>query len=102
MSEGKASAVVHELSELVWLVLAELLDLNLLLLFLDVGVLLSLGSTWKSLPWERSFQEVQEHMANGLKIISSGLLISDMSVDTSVSGCSSKVLAVSERDVLSI
>ena len=42
LSKGEASAVVHELSELFWLVLAKLLDGDLLLLFLDVGVLLLL------------------------------------------------------------
>ena len=71
LSKGEASAIVHEFCKLVRLVLAKLLDFDLLLLFLDVGVLLSLGSTRKTLPWERSFQEIQEHMTDGLKIISS-------------------------------
>ena len=53
LGEGKASAVVHEFGELVWLVLAKLFDLDLLLLFLDVGIFFSLGSSWKSLPWKR-------------------------------------------------
>jgi len=37
---------VHELLELFWLVSAELIDGYLLLLLLDVGILLSLGSSW--------------------------------------------------------
>ena len=102
LSKREASAIVHEFCKLIGLVLAKLLDFDLLLLFLDVGVLLSLGSTWKTLPWERSFQEIQEHMADGLKIISSGLLISDMSVDTGISGCSSEILTISERNVLTV
>lgn len=52
LGEAQASAVVHELLEFLRLVLAKLLDLDLLLLFLDVGVLLGLGSSWKTLPWE--------------------------------------------------
>lgn len=41
-------------------------------------------------------------MAYGFKIISSGLFIADMSVNTSVAGCASKILALSERNVLAI
>jgi len=42
LGETETSAVVHKLLELFGLVLAELLDLYLLLLFLDIGVLFSL------------------------------------------------------------
>ena len=42
LGEAETSAVVHEFLELLRLVLAKLLDLDLLLLFLDVGVLLGL------------------------------------------------------------
>ena len=52
LSEAQTFTVVHELLELFWLFSAELINGNLLLLLLDVGVLLGLGSTWKSLPWE--------------------------------------------------
>ena len=66
LSEGQSSAVVHEFGKLVWLVLAELFDLDFLLLFLDVSVFLGLGSSWEALPWERAFQEIQEHVTNCL------------------------------------
>jgi hypothetical protein len=46
LSEAQTLAVVHKLLELFWLVSAELIDGYLLLLLLDVGILLSLGSTW--------------------------------------------------------
>ena len=59
LSEAETSAVVHEFLELLRLVFAQLLDLDLLLLLLDVGVLLSLGSTWEALPWESTLQEVE-------------------------------------------
>jgi hypothetical protein len=38
LGEGESSAVVHELSEFLWLVLAEFFNGHLLLLFLDIGV----------------------------------------------------------------
>jgi hypothetical protein len=57
---------VHELLELIRLVLAELLDGDLLLLFLDGGVFLLLGATRKTLPWERALKEVEEHVPNSL------------------------------------
>ena len=71
LSETQISAVIHELLELLRLVFAEVFDGNLLFLLLDVGILLSLGSAWEALPWERSFQEVKEHMADSLEVISS-------------------------------
>jgi len=52
LSEAQTLAVVHELLELFWLVSAQIIDGYLLLLLLDVGVLLGLGSSWKSLPWK--------------------------------------------------
>jgi hypothetical protein len=57
---------VHKLLELVGLVLAELLDGDLLLLLFDGGVLLLLGSARKALPWERAFQEVEQDVSNSL------------------------------------
>jgi hypothetical protein len=46
---------VHKLLEFIGLVLAKLLDGNLLLLLLDGGVFLLLGTARKTLPWERAF-----------------------------------------------
>lgn len=102
LGEAEASAVVHELLEFLGLVLAKLLDLDLLLLFLDVGVLLGLGSTWKSLPWESTLEEVEQDVSDGLQVVSSGLLVSNMGVDRGVSGSTSQVLAISEWDVLTV
>jgi len=41
LSESKPSAVVHELFELLWMVLAKLLNFDFFLLLLDVGIFLS-------------------------------------------------------------
>merc|ERR1719223_2197400 len=52
LREAEASAVVHELSELFWLVFAQLVYRRFLFLLLDGGVFFSLGSTWEALPWK--------------------------------------------------
>ena len=46
LSKAETTAVVHEFSELLGLVFAELFNRNFLLLFLDVGVLFLLRSSW--------------------------------------------------------
>ena len=102
LSEGKTSAIVHEFSELLRLILAKFFNSDLLLLFLDVSVLLLLRSSRKALPWQRTLEEVEEHMSNGFQVISSGLFVANMSVDGSVSGGTCQVLAISEGDVLSV
>ena len=102
LGETETSAVVHEFSEFLWLVLAEFLDGHFLLLFLDVGVLLLLVSSWESLPWELTLQEVKEHMTNGFEVISSGLLVTNMGVDTGIPGSTCQVFTVSEWDVLTV
>ena len=58
LRETKSSAVMHELSEFLRLVLAQFVDGGFLLLFLDSGVLLGFGSAGQALPWERALQEV--------------------------------------------
>ena len=57
--EGESSAVVHEFFEFGRLVQAELIHCHFSLLALDVIIFLVLGSTWESLPWERSPKEVE-------------------------------------------
>lgn len=82
--------------------LAQLIDGDLELLLFDVVVLLVLGSARKTLPWETASQEVQQHVSDCLKIISSGLFVPDVSVNASVSGSTSEVFALAEGDVLTI
>jgi len=93
---------VHELLEFLRLVTAELLDGSLLLLFLNVGVLLGLGSARKSLPRKTTAQEVKDNVTNGLEVITSRLLITKMGVDRGIPCGTCEVLAISEGDVLSI
>jgi hypothetical protein len=102
LGEAQATAVMHELLEFLGLIPAELFDGGLLLLLFDVGILLSLGSTGETLPWERTFQKVEDHMTNGFKVITSRLFITKMGVDGGVPSSSSEVLAIPEGDVLTI
>lgn len=93
---------MHVLFEFIWVALAELLDWNFSLLLFDICVLFSLWSSWKSLPWERAHQEVKDDMTNCLKIISSWLFVTNMGVDTSISGSTCQILSISEWDVFTI
>ncbi len=83
----KLAAILHELFKFRWISAAEFLQRGLHLFLFDVIVLVILGLTWETLPRERASQEIQEHMANSLEIISSRLLYTFVCVDTGVSCC---------------
>lgn len=53
-SEAERSAVLHVLLELVWLVQAQLVDGNLLLLALNIVIFFILAAAWETLPWQRT------------------------------------------------
>lgn len=67
----KRSGVLHELFEFRWLSTAKLLKRCLDLLLFNCSILLILASTWETLPWQRSHEHVQQHVANALEIIAS-------------------------------
>ena len=98
--EGEASAIVHELLELGRLVQTELIDGNLLLLALDVIIFFILRASWETLPRERPTKEIKKHMTDRFQIVSSTLLVANMGADRGVPGCTSQVLALTERNVL--
>ena len=102
LGKAETAAIVHELLEFLRQVLAQVVDGRLLLLFLDVGVLLGLRSAGKALPRQRALEEVKDDMTDSLKIISTGLLVTKMSVDRGISGGTSEVLTISEWDVLAV
>ena len=102
LSERQSSAIVHKLLELGRLVLTQLINSHLLLLSLDVCVLLVFGASRKSLPRKGSSEEVQKHVSNGLQVVSSRLLVANMSVQRGISGSARQVLALSEWDVLTL
>jgi len=91
---------VHEFFEFVRLVSAELINGNLLLLLLDIGILLCFGSTWETLPRKRASEEIQKDVSNCFQIVSSGLFITNVGIERGISGSTCEVFAVSEWDVL--
>ena len=95
----EGSAVLHELFELGWVSGAQFFEWRFHLLFLDGIVLLVLASAWEPLPWKRSFQQVKEHVADSLQVVTPGLLNSFVGGDRSVSSSSSEVLSILIGDV---
>jgi len=81
---------------------AQLVYGDLELLLFDVVILLVLGAAGETLPRETASQEVQQHMTNSFKIISSGLFVPNVSIDTSISGSTSEIFTLPEGDVLAI
>ena len=57
--EFKRTAVLHKFFEFGGLTTAQVFERGLDLLLLDGGVLLVLGSSGKSLPWEGAFKQVE-------------------------------------------
>ena len=93
---------MHEFLEFVRLVTTEFFDGDLLLLFLDGGVLLGLRSTRETLPRQRATQEVEDDVTDSLEVITSRLLVTQMGVDRGIAGRSREVLAVTEGNVLAV
>ena len=102
LGKAQASTIVHELQEFLWLTLTKLLQRCILLLFLYLSILLRLGFAWQALPWERSHQEIQYNVSNALKVISSGLFVSQMSVQTCISSRTCQILSIFEGNMLTI
>jgi hypothetical protein len=100
--EAQGAAVLHELEELRGVSSAEVLKTRLDLLLLNVVVFLVLGAAWESLPGQLTLDKVQEHVTDGLQVVSSGLLDTLVGGDGSVSGSSSQVLALFAGDVLAL
>lgn len=101
LRELQLSAVTHEFLELVRLALAELVQRNLNLLFLDIAIFLVFTPSGKTLPRQTPLKEVEQYVSDGLEVVSTGLFISNMRVDACIAGSSCQVLALSEGDVLS-
>ena len=64
LSKCKASTIVHKFLEFFWSIFTEFIDLDLFLLLLNISILFSFRSSWKALPWKRSLNEVEKHVAN--------------------------------------
>lgn len=80
--------------------IAEVLDGGSLLLLSNLLVLLLVGGSLKTLPWQSAAQEVHEDVAESLEIITTRLFASQMGVDTHVSSGAGQRLALAVRDML--
>jgi hypothetical protein len=92
--ELQGTTVLHELLEFIRVALAKLGQRSFNLLFLNGSVFFIFRSARKSLPRQCSLQKVEEHMANCLQIVASGLLDTFMSCNRSVTRGTSQVLSI--------
>lgn len=83
-----------------WIPITQVFDCGRLLLFTDFFVLLLVGCSLQSLPWQAAPQKVHKNMAQCFEIISPRLFPSQMRVDTHVACCTGKGFALAVRDVL--
>jgi len=81
---------------------AKLLERRLDLLLLNVVVLFILRAAWESLPGKLALEEVEEHVANSLEIVSPRLLNSLVGGNGGVPGGTSQVLAILVGDMLTL
>ena len=65
--------------------LTQFLDRRRLLLLSNLLVLLLVGSSLEALPRQTTAEEVHEHVAESLEIVTTGLLPAEMGVDAHVS-----------------
>lgn len=70
--------MLHVLLELHGVALAQLIQAGLQFLLLDVLVLLIFVLSWQILPRERAPKEIDNHVPNGLQVISPRLLLTQM------------------------
>lgn len=98
--EAEISHVRQVGLELGWEAFAQLRNWRCLFLLSNFLVLLLVGGGFQSLPWQTTPQEVHEHMAECLQIVTSRLLAPKMSVDTHVACCARKRLSLAVWDVL--
>ena len=98
--KSKVADVAEVLVELLREAVAKLGDWRRLLLLSDLLVLLLVGRSLQSLPWETSAEEVHEDVSERLEIIATRLLASEMGVDGHITCSSGKRLSLAIWDVL--
>jgi hypothetical protein len=97
--EAKSTSIVQENPKFVGESSAKEIGRGGHLLLHDAVVLLLLGSSLEALPRQSTTQEVHEDISERLKIISAGLLDTQVSVDRGVTSCTSQILVLAVRDV---
>jgi hypothetical protein len=114
--ETEIADIAEVLVELLWVLLAgaeaencgkhtreaiaQVLDGGGLLLLSNLLVLLLVGGSLETLPWQSTAQEVHENMTQRLEIVTTRLLASQMGVDAHVSSGTGQGLAFPVGDVL--
>jgi hypothetical protein len=80
--------------------IAQILNGGGLLLLANLLVLLLVGRSLETLPWQSTAQEVHEDVTERLEIVATGLFAPEMGVDAHVSSGTGERLAFPVRDVL--
>lgn len=96
----KVADVCEVLGKLFGESFTEILDGSGLLLLANLLILLLVSSSLEALPRQATTEEVHENVAQGLEIISSGLLAAKMGVDGHVTGSSRKRFPFAVGNVL--
>ena len=98
--KSKVPDIAEVLVEFLWETIAKLGDWRRLLLLSDLLILLLVGRSLQSLPWETSPEEIHEDVSERLEIIATRLLASKMGVDGHVTRSSGKRLSLAIWNVL--
>ena len=97
--KAKRAGVVEVDGELVREATAENLGGSGHLLLHNTVVLLLLGGSLQTLPGQRTTAEVEHHVTKRLHVVTTGLLDTQVGVDTGVTSGTSQVLVLTVRDV---
>lgn len=97
--KAEGTSVVEVDGELVGEASAQNLGGSCHLLLHDAVILLLLGSSLETLPWEGATAEVQHNVSKRLHVITAGLLDAQVGVDGGITSSSGQVLVLPIRDV---
>ena len=91
---------MHVCDKLIWNFSAQFLQSHLTFLSSNHFIFFFLICDFDALPWKIAPHEINQHKAQALQVIPSGLLLAQMRVQTGISGRPCQTLVVSERDML--
>lgn len=97
--KAEGTSVVEVDGKLVGETSAENLSGSCHLLLHDAVILLLLGSSLETLPWEGATAEVQHNVSERLHVVAAGLLDAQVGVDGGITSGSGQVLVLPIRDV---
>lgn len=98
--EAEVSHVREIFAEFFGEAFAEVLDGGRLLFLTNLFILLLIGRRLETLPRQAAPEEIHENVAQGLEIVSTGLLAAEVGIDTHVTSRSGERLALAVWDVL--